>query len=484
MTERPPAQTLLPLALCETPPGLLVALGQEGIAVRDWTQHDDAPIVLFDSKNACSRQARRAAKPGAHWIDVDALRTSIDPMRCLLDTRSCWKCWNVEAGFVRERVARIEKSTMRRAIVEFVRGEVLVSGGLWLRLSPIPWPYQGVFNFRVDLDEHAIEDYRAFAQARTPLEDATTHFVSTAAYGTCASVMDDLARFDTQSHGHYHHVARDAEFNLRNLTRAHEALARSGIRAEGFAAPGGRWNPGLDSALETLGYQYSSDFQLHCDDWPAFPWLGERFSRVLQLPIHPVCEGIFLEAGLNDHDQIARYYTEALRSKIAAGQPAFLYGHPERRLARMPQVFTALAAELRRHSAIWRTTLTQFSRWWHKRNAQRWSASWLNPGVIVVDFEGDPTSLGLALEIDNGTHTARFPVSGRRVTLEVRQLTMKKKLRFDAPTGFASGPHGSWNQWIKDALDWEKTIPPQELPTRTITARLKKRLRIWQERKS
>ena len=39
--------------------------------------------------------------------------------------------------------------------------------------------------------------------------------VSTGAYGDCSSVLDDLKRVDTQSHGHYHFVYRDPAANAR-----------------------------------------------------------------------------------------------------------------------------------------------------------------------------------------------------------------------------------------------------------------------------
>ena len=41
--------------------------------------------------------------------------------------------------------------------------------------------------------------------------DCTTHFVSTRAYGDVPGVLQDLSRFDTQSHGHYHVVYRDPD---------------------------------------------------------------------------------------------------------------------------------------------------------------------------------------------------------------------------------------------------------------------------------
>ena len=110
-----------------------------------------------------------------------------------------------------------------------------------------------------------------------------------------------------------------------------------------FAAPHGRWRRSLDDQLEDLGYLYSSEFQLGHDDFPFYPWKGNRFSRILQVPVHPVCEGLFLEAGVVDPGIVADYFQQVVGAKLDAGELAVIYGHPERRLGRMPEVMTALA---------------------------------------------------------------------------------------------------------------------------------------------
>ena len=149
-------------------------------------------------------------------------------------------------------------------------------------------------------------------------------------------------RHDTQSHGHYHYVYRDPESNYHNLERADRLLEAAGFEPSGFAGPHGRWNPGLDDALESLGYEYSSDFQLGYDDFPFFPWKAGRFSRVLQVPVHPVCEGLFLDLGIPDSRVVANYLCRVVAAKMQGGEPALVYGHPERRLGKMPEILIAL----------------------------------------------------------------------------------------------------------------------------------------------
>ena len=146
--------------------------------------------------------------------------------------------------------------------------------------------------------------------------------MSTHAYTHHPSVLDDLRDHDTQSHGHFHHVYREPEANRLNLERGTEILCSSGIEPVGFAGPHGRWRASLDEQLEDLGYLYSSDFQIGYDDFPFYPWRGDRFSRVLQIPVHPVCEGLFLEAGVDDPRLIGEYFRRVVRTRLDAGELA------------------------------------------------------------------------------------------------------------------------------------------------------------------
>ncbi len=401
----------LPLMLWETPPGLELALAQEGapfVRVRD--PHPLAfragRFVLFDGRKVTPGQVRANLSSGHVALDVDLFRQGqrVDPFRALIDTEGAPATWSIEGLSVVERVARHPKARIRRRLIDQIRQAVTQSGGIWARLAPYPFPYRSAFNLRLDLDEPNLEDYERFAEARRPLDDCSTHFVSTGAYGGMARVLDDLRGVDTQSHGHYHFVYREPEANRRNVERAHQILVDSGSSPEGFAGPHGRWNEGLDQVLEDLGYSYSSDFQLGYDDVPFYPWRGDRFSEVLQVPVHPLCEGVFLEAG-GDARTVADHFIRVFRVKVEAGEPAFVYGHPERRLGRHPEIVSALAEAVGRESMLWRTTLTEFARWWRWRGERRWSVLRSSRGSL----RGPVRRLGARLSAGDGTgsRTAR-----------------------------------------------------------------------------
>lgn len=482
----------LPLLLHRTPPALQTLLIQEGIAFRIlgeasadtvWRQ---GRFLLFDSHQVSRSAVERRLRPGQVAVDVGVLRASevADPYAALLETRPSYRSWTVAGRLLTERVTPIERGQLRRRMLEQLRRLVTGAGGIWARLAPFPAGYRSAFAFRVDLDEPVPQDYFGFARAREPIADCTTHFVSTAAYGHDRAVLADLRGHDTQSHGHHHVVVADPDLNRRNLLRARRMLRQAGFDPVGFVAPEGRWNPGLDRAIEAAGHHYSSDFQLGYDDFPFFPWREEAFSPVLQVPVHPICEGLFVEAGLDDPDLIADYLAGVVRDRIAAGEPAFVYGHPERRLGRMPQVPRRLGQVLSQEPGVWRTTLTEFAAWWRYRMAQQWSLTADGPpGQLNLSLAHTPAGLPLALEVFRGDEVATVRLGSPVAAIPWASLQFQNRPQVpDRPGPVPAQRRTTVRALARAALDWETVVPIDELPGGTLPARLKRGLRRWRDR--
>jgi hypothetical protein len=483
-----PALAPLPLLLWKTPPGLELILAQEGIAhelVRD--SHPFAfsrgRFVLFDSQQVAPGRLRSLLGPEHVVIDVDPLRRDepVEPFGALIDQQVARAIWKFRGWDLRERVSRYPKAWIRRRLLGALHEQILAAGGLWIRLSPFPHPFRSAFCFRVDLDEPVPEDYHRFALTRNLLGDCCTHFVSTRAYADQPDVLADLKRHDTQSHGHFHHVYRDPESNYRNLERADRILRKVGIAPSGFAAPHGRWNQGLDDALELLGYQYSSDFQLGYDDFPFFPWKGDRFSRVLQLPVHPICEGLFLEAGVVDARVLEDYLTEVVAAKVQGRELALIYGHPERRLGRMPDVLIAFYRLLERESLVWRATMTELARWWRWRGSRRYMVLPRQGNRFEIQFEEWDPQYPLAVEIRRGCFSCSLPLSGPRTVIKTEELAYERTL---PQNGVLAPPsldhhHPGLRDAVRRVLDWETVTPLEELSASSLSLRVKKGLRWW-----
>ncbi len=482
----------LPLLLWKTPPGLELILRQEGVPFETIVRPHPLMLrrgrfVLFDRRQISSTDINHALVPDQIAIDIDRLRRgwSFDPFEALIDHSSRHVSWKIGSSLVTERIARFDKGMIRRKILEHLRSTINLQGGLWARLSPFPAPYRGAFNLRLDLDEPYPEHYLKFVELAKPLNNCMTFFDSTAAHASSASVMADLRERDVQSHGHYHVVYRDPDANRRNLERAHELMVNVGIVPIGFVAPGGRWTPALDKVVESMGYRYGSEFQLGFDDLPFFPWRKDRFSNVLQLPIHPICPGLFLEAGCRDESLISDHMCQIIHERFETGEPAFIYGHPERRFVRLPGVINRLTQEIDRSGLLWRTTLTEFAHWWHWRNRQRWSVMTTTDHRFEIQFEDWNPLFPMTVEVVRGSFVARMPIRSPRQPLEANSLVFQRlQRRADLPEAYAIRRPWSMTETFRSILDWETVTPVDDLPAGSMTDRVKRRLRRWKERAS
>jgi hypothetical protein len=483
----------LPLLLWKTPPGLELILAQEGVAFE--AVHDPhlfsfrgGRFVLYDGRVVSPGSLRGLVSSNHVTIDIDLLRRgeAVDPFAALIDNKAALGSWAIGPCALSERVARSPKAWIRRRLIASLREAITEAGGVWIRLAPFPYPYRSAFSFRADLDEPGPDDYHRFAKARAPLDGCCTHFVSTNAYGHHPSVLADLRQHDTQSHGHFHHVYREPEANRVNLERAHRILWSTGFEPVAFAAPHGRWRRSLDDQLEDLGYLYSSEFQLGHDDFPFYPWKGNRFSRILQIPVHPVCEGLFLEAGVDDPNIVAEYFQRVVSAKLDAGELAVVYGHPERRLGRMPEVMAALARTVESQSLVWRATFSELARWWRWRGERRWLVIPRDNHRLEIQFHEWNTEYEFALEIHRGRFHCSIPVTGPRMSLGLTGLAYERSepslACLEPPT--IDREILSFKKAVRSALDWETVTPLDDIPRSSISNRLKRGLRWWQHKRT
>ena len=477
----------------KTPPGLALVLGQEGVpfhAVKDPHPFSfrAGTFVLFDSRSVSASSIRPLLDRTHVLIDVDDFRRgeTLDPFAALVENRAARASWTVGNFTVSERVARYPKGSIRRRLIGRIRDSVIGAGGVWMRISPFPYPYQSAFSFRADLDESVPEDYHRFAAARASLGPCSTHFVSTYAYTHDRSVLSDLKRHDTQSHGHFHHVYREPESNRMNLERAHKILCSSGIEPVGFAGPHGRWRESVDEQLEDLGYLYSSDFQIGYDDFPFYPWRGDRFSRVLQIPVHPVCEGLFLDAGVRDPELIGEYFGQVIRSRLDAGELAVIYGHPERRLGRMPEIMRAIGEAVDRQPLVWRASFSALARWWRWRAERRWIVIPRDHERLDIQFDEWNTDYPIALDIERGNFRCSVPVTGPRMSIGLSGLVYERRDPVDPGLDQAvSGPRTlSLRHAVQAAIDWETVTPLDDIPRSSIPNRVKRGIRWWKQKRA
>ena len=477
---------LLPLVLDAIPRGLRQALIQEGIPIRD--RHPGPPegrFVLFDSRT----ETRWALSPGQVAVDVDRLRKgwNEDPLEMLSDVGSSRFEWEIDGLTVTEEIARVDKRHVRRKVLDRLRRRIEASGGVWLCLSPFPFPDRSAFNFRIDYDNHDPHDFRATLEAIAGHWHATSHFVNGAAYEPHPQALQLMRGLDVGSHGYWHHTYQTVDENLRNIRRGIDTLRSAQIEPSGFTAPHGRFNGQLLEALRELGIGHSSEFALAYDELPFFPSSG----NLLQIPVNPVCLGLFIEAaqrsGLQSASQIDRvvdiagdYFDRVILSKYRLREPIFLCGHPTGRLGRYPQILDRIFDAVSQLENVWETTLTEFADWWRARSQTRLSVQ-KERGRYVVEIEQQPDIYQLGIEFWRGQRVALLPMRGRMVrfspaTLEYEKRTDRppfRPVRVDRPEGLKGR--------VRRLIDWELETPIEEIGSGNLRNWAKRTLRKMRE---
>lgn len=479
LREIEPSLPLLPVEVGNLPHFVLQALCQEGLP---WQRRGSGPptrFVLCDSR----RQAPRVV-PGQRLLDVkpllDALprellsdRTPARPTRwCLGDYSLC------------EETATLDRRALRQQFVQALRERLEQAGGVWLAISAYPAPYRSLFSFRLDHDRYCAEDFAAVMQAIQGYEYAVSHYVNASGHREASAALAPLRGWHVGSHGYWHHTYRTAQENERNLQRGIEWLEQAGLAPVGCVAPHGRYHRGLAEALERLAVDHSSEFGLAWDELPFFP----EGSGVLQVPVHPVCLGLVLEAarqldgvlGNTRHaaDVTADHFARLIHERYQACEPLVLYGHPDGRLGRYPHVVRRALATTASLSGCWMANLAEVARWWRARLQVRLRVEPRAGGCAIWALDV-PQGYGVGCVVHRGNVRAYFTL--QRPLTEVRwdRLEFQPTPHVE-PRGLAwrAGPvRRTWRAWLRSYLDWERITPLAELRGGGVRGWVKRTLR-------
>lgn len=266
-----------------------------------------------------------------------------------------------------ERVAAVSAEGIRRVISRALQLLFHARNLPFIQLWPFPGGARSLFGFRVDTDFGSEAEVRALLQLCDRFEIPATWFLETRSPGDWFRLYGKMPGQEIAYHCYRHRVFTDATSGGEDFRQGLARLAGIGIRPQGYAAPYGEWHPELNRQLEANGFVYSSEFSLGCDNLPFYPLLEERFSKVLQVPVHPISVGR-LRWARHPEAGMAAYYLRVMEEKRLAGEPVFFYHHPgQQRLMVFEQVFQ----EVRRHNLAV-SSLGEYARWWRRRNDFSW----------------------------------------------------------------------------------------------------------------
>lgn len=352
-------------------------------------------------------QSGRPAIASVRIGNGQVIALPFDLARLATDTRSVQR--HFHTGLPRppfEKVSQVGRGEVRRLLANCLRQLLWRRDEPYVHLAYNPGRDGTVFGVRIDADGGTASAMPAAVEIADSLGIKLSWFVHT---GSPTADLQSLIKMagrghDVQLHCHAHRVYPDYDRNLTNVRRGIAEMDRAGLYPTGFVAPYGDWNEMLARALSDAGIDYSSEFSYAYDDLPSFPLVGGARSRVLQVPVHPVCIGVLRAAGARS-EAMERYFRGYINLQAARREPCLLYDHPES-IGRHPGVFRTVLT-LGAAVAGGSTTLTSFATWWRERLAARWRVHCGDEGLTV---EADSKCPDLLLSVERADRSASVPL--------------------------------------------------------------------------
>ena len=265
-----------------------------------------------------------------------------------------------------EIVSVVSKGVLRRLVLQIIETLHHKRGLPLVHQWHIPNGKETMFTFRVDSDKGSQEDVQRLFDVCKESDVPTAWFLDTKSH---ESWLQKFASFGEQEVGiHcYHHATFDTlTENAANFSKAIHLLQKNGIEPIGAAAPFGQWNEAIGQAYEQLSLPLSSEFSYSYDTLPAFPWIGERESPVLQIPIHPICIGSMMRSGYSSKEMLS-YFVQVAQRKRFEREPICFYHHPTHDHT---DVIRGIFRYLKEHG-IEHLSYSHYASWWKKRNTQK-----------------------------------------------------------------------------------------------------------------
>ena len=189
----------------------------------------------------------------------------------------------------------------------------------------------------------------------------------------------------------------------------------------------------------------------------------------MQIPIHPICLGIFAQSGVCNYEEVKEYFNSILKAKYSFSEPLFVYGHPNEPFMRKQEMFKDIFTTAHMLDNVWYTTLGNFALWWKKR---------LDIRVLNIDYVNAENKIVYSLESEHDIHDVSFAVSTDALSEELVQIdpgkgeillteTKKSKrngllLKIEPINAERKSKQTiilKFKNLIKEFLDWEKDTP-------------------------
>ena len=125
--------------------------------------------------------------------------------------------------------------------------------------------------------------------------------------------------------------------------------------------------------------------------------------------------------------QMAAYFRSVIDLQAARQEPCFLYDHPERIAQFSDLLADVLAYGKERCGSV--TTLTEYARWWQRREQFTWAARMSDQGL---ETQGEPGGADLQVIVEQDGRYAMLPAGPGTYSLrELEWQALPEPVRFD-----------------------------------------------------
>ncbi|HTI51519.1 MAG TPA: hypothetical protein VL475_11230 [Planctomycetaceae bacterium] len=374
---RPSQLPDLPLMLAEIPRPVADLLRATGLPVETLPRvtllaTGSGRFVLYDSRNSVSVvQSRGAASQGLIPLDLRALSDEPD--------------WPESTNSPLE----LASSAAVRTFLERLKLEMEQRGGIWLRISDYPFPFQSAIAIAVD---HLSEVPHGFATVAQALPGKVTHFVSSRLRGAALARLIAAAPFDLG----WRIVPEDCEISRRR-TIAHWRTRLERFRGAGLA-PRGLFLSHPELTLPSTRTLTAQGWEYSCQPGPVSSCHVEPGRRSLAIPPWVRLRSVLLPA----REAFVEYVGEHYQS----GCPLFLTASTDR--LQLAQDLVTVANDAARCSLMWHTSFGDFACWRRLRRLMRLQV-WRRDAGCEIHANGEFGDSMWGLEIWRGDHLAAIP---------------------------------------------------------------------------
>ena len=235
--------------------------------------------------------------------------------------------YNIKNELPSEVVSRTFKSKIRKCLFLCIKYLYNFKSLPLVRLNYNPQRYSSVFCFRIDSDFSTEINAEKINNLCEKYAIPATWFIETSSEKMVKNFYKNFKTIELGYHNDRHIVFNNYNKNKININNGLLKLKKLGINnINGFAAPFGVWNKALNNVINDI-FLYSSEFIYDYDNFPSYPIINNKFSKILQLPIHPISIGRLNRSHYSE-DEMLNYYLMVIMNKYLNNEPIILYYHP------------------------------------------------------------------------------------------------------------------------------------------------------------